>query len=87
MTLNQSAQIDEKKVLRRFVYDHPIFDRKAVDAQARLPQIQGRSRVWFCGAWCGNGFHEDGVQSALSVCKDFGLSLDGLGSNASGVSR
>lgn len=87
VTLNQSAQIDEKKVLRRFVYDHPIFDRKAVDAQARLPQIQGRSRVWFCGAWCGNGFHEDGVQSALSVCKDFGLSLDDLGSNASGVSR
>jgi uncharacterized protein len=85
VTLNQSPQIDEKKVLRKFVYDHPIFDRAAVDAQKRLPSVQGGNRVWFCGAWCGNGFHEDGVQSALAVCRDFGLSLDDLGDN--GVAR
>lgn len=79
VTLNQSASIDPAKVLRRLVYHHPIFDRAAIAAQQRLPEVQGKGRVWFCGAWCGNGFHEDGVQSALRVVADFGLSLDHLG--------
>ena len=87
VTLNQSPQIDPKKILRTFVYDHPIFDRAAVDAQKLLPQTQGENRVWFCGAWCGNGFHEDGVQSALAVCRDFGLSLDDLGPAAGVAAR
>ncbi len=78
VTLNRSSAIDERRVLRRFVYDHPIFDASAVAAQQALPAIQGKNRVWFAGAWCGNGFHEDGVQSALAVCRDFGLTLDEL---------
>jgi predicted NAD/FAD-binding protein len=78
VTLNESERIEERRVLRRFVYDHPIFDRAAVSAQQRVPQVNGSGRIWFCGAWCGYGFHEDGVVSALRVASDFGLGMDDL---------
>ena len=81
VTLNQTSAIDPARILRKFVYDHPIFDRAAVSAQQRLPALQGSGRVWFCGAWCGNGFHEDGVQSALAVTQDYDLSLRHLGAS------
>jgi len=77
VTLNRSDAIDPAKVLRRFVYHHPVFDAAGVAAQARVPAINGRDRVWFCGAWCGFGFHEDAVQSALRVAADFGVRADG----------
>lgn len=73
VTLNQSAAIDPHRVLRRFVYHHPVFDTRGVAAQARLGELQGVQRTWFCGAWCGYGFHEDAVQSALRVAADFGI--------------
>jgi predicted NAD/FAD-binding protein len=81
VTLNHSAAIDPSKVLRRFRYHHPVFTSGAVAAQQRLPMVNGVARVWFCGAWCGYGFHEDGVVSALKVAHDFGLSLDDLGAH------
>ena len=56
-----------RHVLREFDYAHPVFDRAAVAAQRELPAIQGRSHVWFCGAWARYGFHEDGLMSALAV--------------------
>jgi predicted NAD/FAD-binding protein len=59
--------------LAEFDYDHPIFDRAAIDAQQRLPQLQGRLRTWFCGAWTGYGFHEDGLRSALIVTAALGV--------------
>jgi predicted NAD/FAD-binding protein len=55
-----------------FVYHHPQFDRVALDAQARLSTIQGRNRVWFCGSYCGYGFHEDGLQAGLAVAAALG---------------
>lgn len=73
VTLNQSDAIDPAKVLRRFVYHHPVFDARSVAAQARLPELQGGQRTWFCGAWCGYGFHEDAVQAALRVAAAFGI--------------
>jgi len=54
-------------VLGRYDYSHPVFDLPALQAQQRLPALQGRSHVWFCGAWTGYGFHEDGLSSALDV--------------------
>jgi predicted NAD/FAD-binding protein len=57
----------------RFDYEHPVFDQPAIDAQRRLPEIQGRHRAWFAGAWTGYGFHEDGLKSALRVIRDFGV--------------
>ncbi len=73
VTLNRSDAIDPAKVLRRFVYHHPVFDAAGVAAQARVAEVSGRDRVWFCGAWCGFGFHEDAVQSALRVVRGLGV--------------
>ena len=54
-------------VLRRLAYAHPVFDTAAIAAQGRLAELQGRSHVWFCGAWTGYGFHEDGLKSGQLV--------------------
>jgi hypothetical protein len=58
--------------VQRFTYAHPQFDRGAVDAQLLVPSIQGRRRTWFAGAWCGHGFHEDGLRSGLDVAAALG---------------
>jgi uncharacterized protein len=73
VTLNPAEEPAPGTVIRSFDYDHPVFDQAAIDAQARLPSIQGRKRAWFCGAWCGYGFHEDGLRSALNIIGDFGV--------------
>ena len=73
VSLNSSAMIKPSKVLRRFEYDHPVFNQGCVEAQEKLLAINGAGRTWFCGAWCGFGFHEDGVKSALRVARDFGI--------------
>ncbi len=79
VTLNASEAIDPRTVLRRFVYHHPVFDSAGVAAQVLVPELNGRGRVWFCGAWCGFGFHEDAVQSALRVAADFGMGASDTG--------
>ncbi|EIF32642.1 putative NAD/FAD-binding protein [Burkholderia sp. Ch1-1] len=74
VTLNPVTQPAPGAELRRFVYDHPLFDLAAIDAQHRLPSLQGKRRTWFAGAWTGYGFHEDGLKSALRVAADFDAS-------------
>jgi predicted NAD/FAD-binding protein len=74
VTLNPVAQPAPGTELRRFIYDHPLFDLAAIDAQHRLPSLQGKRRTWFAGAWTGYGFHEDGLKSALRVAADFDAS-------------
>ncbi|MCP1727991.1 putative NAD/FAD-binding protein [Natronospira proteinivora] len=54
-------------------YDHPVFDQKAVAAQERLGEIQGRGGIWYAGAWTAYGFHEDGFRSALDVVNAMGV--------------
>jgi uncharacterized protein len=71
VTLNPVTQPAPGTELRRFHYDHPLFDLAAIDAQQRLPSLQGKRRTWFAGAWTGYGFHEDGLKSALRVAGDF----------------
>jgi uncharacterized protein len=71
VTLNPVTPPAPGTELRRFVYDHPLFDLTAIDAQHRLPSLQGKRRTWFAGAWTGYGFHEDGLKSALRVAADF----------------
>ena len=71
VTLNPVVEPAPGTELRRFVYDHPLFDLAAIDAQHCLPLLQGRRRTWFAGAWTGYGFHEDGLKSALRVAADF----------------
>ena len=67
VTLNPIIPPAPDKVYGQYEYDHPQFDGAALDAQRKLPKIQGINRTWFCGAWTGFGFHEDGLQSALRV--------------------
>ncbi|MCS3430308.1 NAD(P)/FAD-dependent oxidoreductase [Klebsiella sp. BIGb0407] len=67
VTLNPDARIDESKIWQRFVYEHPLFNPTSWHAQARRGEINGQQRSWFCGAYWYNGFHEDGVRSALDV--------------------
>jgi predicted NAD/FAD-binding protein len=69
VTLNSDTRIDPAKVLRRFEYHHPIFTVKRAAAQARHRELINVNRTSFCGAYWGNGFHEDGVVSALRVCE------------------
>jgi predicted NAD/FAD-binding protein len=75
VTLNPHIEPRPETVLQEFVYEHPILDRAAAKAQGHLPSIQGLDRVWFCGAWAGFGFHEDGLKSALRVVRDFGVAI------------
>ena len=74
LSLNPLAEPAAGSVLGHFTYAHPVFDQAAIDAQARLPALQGQRRSWFAGAWTGYGFHEDGLKSALVVANAFGVS-------------
>jgi len=56
-------------VLARIRYAHPVFDNAAIAAQGTLDTLQGRTHTWFCGAWTGYGFHEDGLKSGLAVAE------------------
>jgi predicted NAD/FAD-binding protein len=71
VTLNPVVQPALGTELGRFVYEHPLLDRAAIDAQLQLPALQGNRHTWFAGAWTGYGFHEDGLKSALRVAGDF----------------
>lgn len=73
VTLNGDERIDPGAVLGRYAYAHPQFDRVAFAAQGRWSKLQGRNRAWYCGAWWGYGFHEDGVRSAVRVAADLGV--------------
>ena len=72
VTLNPDAPIDDRYIWRRFVYEHPLFNPESWRAQARRSEINGLHRSWFCGAYWYNGFHEDGVRSALDVVHGIG---------------
>jgi predicted NAD/FAD-binding protein len=72
VTLNPPRAIDPRHVVRTVDYAHPIFDAAALAAQGDLWRIQGRRSVWFAGAWCGSGFHEDGLQAGLHVAERLG---------------
>ena len=67
VSLNPLHEPRAGTVLRRISYAHPVFDNAAIAAQGRLAELQGRSHVWFCGAWTGYGFHEDGLESGQQV--------------------
>lgn len=67
VTLNDASRVDPSRVLARFQYAHPTFTLGRAAAQRRLRDSNGANRTFFCGAYCGNGFHEDGVVSALAA--------------------
>lgn len=70
VTLNPPFQ--PSRVHETAEYSHPVFDPAAVGAQLKLPEIQGVDNTWFCGAWTGYGFHEDGLESGMAVGRAMG---------------
>lgn len=72
VTLNPCRPIDPSKIIKTFHYEHPLFDVAAIRAQRRIWQLQGRRNTWFCGAYFGSGFHEDGLQAGLAVAEALG---------------
>jgi predicted NAD/FAD-binding protein len=75
VTLNRDDAIDPELVIASMDYAHPVLDPAAVAAQKRHAEINGIRRTWFCGAYWGYGFHEDGVASAVRVCRALGATL------------
>jgi predicted NAD/FAD-binding protein len=75
VSLNAKHKINVKKIIGEYEYSHPVFSQKAMHAQAAWPLINGVNHTWFCGAYWFNGFHEDGVNSALRVVKALGVTV------------
>ena len=75
VTLNDTANIDKTSIIGQYRYAHPQFSQASLAAQQRREEICGRDNLHFCGAYWYNGFHEDGVKSALDVAARFGVSL------------
>ena len=69
VSLNPVRDIDPARVMGEYDYAHPVFDGAALHAQQRVPELQGQHHTWFCGAWTGYGFHEDGLKSGLAVAQ------------------
>jgi predicted NAD/FAD-binding protein len=72
VTLNQTARIEPASELRRMVYEHPVYTHASLAAQAELPAIQGERNTYYCGAYHGWGFHEDGCISGLRAALAMG---------------
>ena len=75
VTLNGSDYIDQNKIIKVLNYEHPLFTHESIKAQSRKNEISGVNNTYYCGAYWRNGFHEDGVISALDVCRNFGIEL------------
>jgi uncharacterized protein len=69
VSLNPTCKIPRNHVMGTFDYAHPVFDLAAIAAQQRMPALQGQQNTYFCGAWMGYGFHEDGLKAGLAVAQ------------------
>ncbi|MEN8809650.1 MAG: NADP transhydrogenase subunit alpha, partial [Desulfobacterales bacterium] len=75
VSLNLAKAIDPDKIYKQMTYHHPVYNPESLAARHSHSDINGINRTHFCGAYWGYGFHEDGVKSALEVCKGFGKTL------------
>jgi predicted NAD/FAD-binding protein len=75
VSLNPPSEPRPQSIVRRFEYDHPIFDDAAIEAQQAMASIQGADRIWYCGSYLGYGFHEDGLRSAVDVARSLGADI------------
>jgi predicted NAD/FAD-binding protein len=72
LSLNPLFEVPESRVLRRMRFEHPMFTDATLAAQKRLWSLQSVGDIWFCGAYFGFGFHEDGLQAGLAVAEEIG---------------
>ena len=75
VSLNARHKIDPEKIIGEYDYTHPVYSVAGMKAQSRRNEISGVGRIHYCGAYLYNGFHEDGVRSALDIGEKFGVSL------------
>ncbi len=75
VSLNMPAAIQSDRKIGSYIYHHPVYDPKSLKARRSQDELNGQNRTYYCGAYWGYGFHEDGVNSALAVCKHFGKDL------------
>jgi predicted NAD/FAD-binding protein len=75
VSLNPPFEPDPALTFGRYICEHPQYNAAAFAAQKRLDEIQGRRHTWFCGAWTGYGFHEDGLRSGLAVAQALGATV------------
>jgi predicted NAD/FAD-binding protein len=75
VSLNMTDRIDPQKIIKKINYSHPVFSTDAIYAQKGIDVLNGENRTYYCGAYWGSGFHEDGVNSALKVGMHFGKEL------------
>jgi predicted NAD/FAD-binding protein len=75
LSINLAHKIAPEKIIHRMSYAHPCFNQPALNAQKKRNDINGKNNTYFCGAYWGFGFHEDGVTSALEVCRLLGMEL------------
>ncbi len=73
VTLNPAREPDTSLIYDRYSFEHPVFDKKAIEAQSKIDKLQGHNNTWFCGAWQRYGFHEDGLLSAVNVVRKMGI--------------
>jgi uncharacterized protein len=73
VTLNPGESVDERKVLQKLVYRHPLYDADAIRAQTRWSEVSGVNHTHLCGAYWFYGFHEDGLRSAIRVARALGV--------------
>ncbi|MGL4627075.1 MAG: FAD-dependent oxidoreductase, partial [Plesiomonas shigelloides] len=73
VTLNPRFPIAEERIIKRLRYHHPTFTSEGIWAQQQRERISGVNRTYFCGAYWYNGFHEDGVRSAVDVARRLGV--------------
>lgn len=75
VSLNLAKAIDPSKIFRQMTYHHPVYNPESLTARKRHAEVNGANRTYFAGAYWGYGFHEDGVASAVEVCKHFGKTI------------
>lgn len=75
VSLNIGDRVDPARIIRQFIYHHPVYTPDSLAARRRHREISGVNRTSFCGAYWGYGFHEDGVNSALAIGREFGKEL------------
>jgi predicted NAD/FAD-binding protein len=73
VTLNPSREPRNDLIHDETTFEHPLFDEAAIRAQAEIPTLQGKDRLWFCGAYQRYGFHEDGLGSAVAMVRQMGI--------------
>ena len=87
VSLNPTREPAAGQVIGTYDYAHPVFDAAAIEAQRQLPSIQGLHGRWYCGAWTGYGFHEDGLKSGLAVAEAIAAGRAGVTQQASAADR